>query len=137
MRFKKGAFNSLLPIKPVMIRTTLYDKFHLSTGSGNLFEHFVRTLCFLYHDVEMTELPVIAPTKHMFDYYSKLHPELKEEWEIYSEVAREIYVSLGNFVKTEKTLRDTIEYGNICRGDKKSSRRDESAKSKFKINIFR
>ena len=120
-----------------MIKTTLYDKFHLSTGSGFLFEHFVRTLCYLYHDVEMTELPVIAPTKHMYDYYSKLHPELKDEWEIYSEVAREIYVSCGNYIKTEQTFKDTVEYGNICRGETNRQRREQSGKSKFKINVSR
>ncbi len=121
LRFRRGAFSSLLPIKPIIIKTTLYDKFHLSVGSAGLFAHFVRTLCYLYHNVEILELPVMAPTKHMYEYYSKLHPELKEEWEIFAEVARELYCNIGNFEKSEKSFKDSKDYSDIIHGRKKKN----------------
>jgi hypothetical protein len=121
LKLKRGAFSSLLPVKPIIIQTNLFDKFHLSVGSAGLFVHFVRTLCYLYHDVEIMELPVMSPTKHMYEYYSKLHPDITENWEIFAEVARELYCNIGKFEKSEKTLRDSKEYSDLIHGRKKKN----------------
>lgn len=121
LKLKRGAFSSLLPVKPLIIQTNTYDKFHLSVGGCGLLVHFIRTLCYLYHDVEVTELPIMAPTKYMYEYYSKIHPEIKDEWEIYAEVVRELYCKIGNFEKSEKTLRNSKEYADIINGKKKKN----------------
>ena len=139
LRFKKGAFNSLLPLKPVIIKTNLNDNFHMSIGSAELFPHLIRTLCYLYHDVEIIELPVIAPTKYMYEYYSELHPELREDWEKYAEVTREIYCSVGKFEKSEKTFRDSKEYSGIVEGQKEKAnliKDSESDKKSIKLLVY-
>ena len=94
----------------------------------------IRALCYLYHNIEITELPVMRPTKYMYEYYSNLHPELKEDWEKYAEVAREIYCYFGKLEKSEKTLRDSKEYAEIVNGQKKKDSlksTHESDKSKY------
>jgi lysophosphatidylcholine acyltransferase/lyso-PAF acetyltransferase len=118
MKFKKGAFHSLLPIKPSIINTTL-NKYHLSVGAAGLLPHFLKTLCYLYNNIEITELPVMKPNDFMFENYSKSHPEITEKWEIYAEVAREIMCKASGMSKTDMTFRESIEYSNLVKGIKK------------------
>ena len=118
MRFKKGAFHSLLPVKPTTINTTL-SHFHLSVGSAGLFPHFVRTFCYLYHNVRITELPVMTPNDFMYKTYMEKHPEITEKWEVFSEVAREVMCQASNLEKSEMTFRDSCDYSHIVKGEMK------------------
>ena len=43
LRFKKGAFASLLPIKATILKPNLSDKYHLSCGSSDVGMNFVRS----------------------------------------------------------------------------------------------
>jgi len=113
LNFKKGAFYSLKPLKPVIINSVLNENFHLSIGCTGIFVHLLRTLCYLYHNVTITELPIMVPTDYMYENYSKSHPEVKDKWEIFSIVAREIVARSGNLIKSELTLRESIVYENI------------------------
>jgi len=140
LRFKKGAFYSLLPLKPLIINTTLNDDFHLSIGAGGVLVNLIRSMCYLYHNVEIIELPIMRPTKYMYEYYSQLHPELKEDWEKYAEVAREIYSNFGKLEKSEKTLRDSKEYADLVTGPKKKNSlmsTHEYDKSTYYFNILK
>ena len=118
MKFKKGAFNSLLPVKPTTINTTL-SNFHLSVGSAGLLPHFVRTFCFLYHNVSITELPVMTPNDFMYKTYMEKHPEITEKWEVFAEVAREVMCQASNLEKSEMTFRDSCDYSHIVNGEMK------------------
>jgi hypothetical protein len=118
LKFKKGAFHSLLPIKPLIINTNTSDVFQLSVGVINLSSHIFCTLFYLYHWVEITELPVFYPNDFMFENYSKAHPEILDKWEIYSEVAREILCECGGMEKSSATYRDNKEYSEYLMGRK-------------------
>lgn len=122
LKFKKGVFNGLLPVKPVMILHTLNANFNLSSGASGSLMHLIRTLCYLYHDVQLIEIPVIRPNEFMFQNYRTSANQ--EKWEIYSEVVREIYCTVGGFDKSEMTLRDSYEYLSQLKGvkDKKVNR---------------
>ena len=120
LTFKKGAFNSLLPIKPTMIHTNLNKNFHLSCGSSNAGISYFRSLCELYNKVEYIELPIMTPNEYMFNTYASYG---KEKWEIYAEVAREIMCILGNFKKSGMGLRDSYRYCS-CIEEKKLLDRD-------------
>jgi hypothetical protein len=76
----------------------------------------------------------MAPNDYMFEYYSKKHPEFTEKWEIYSEVAREIMCRSCNYIKTDKTYRDSCEYSDTVNGLKKkiSLIKEEETKSEDK-----
>ena len=115
LTFKKGAFNALLPLKPMMIKNRDTEEFQISAGSSDVMINYIRGLTRLYTMIDFYELPVIKPTDYMFEHYSHLG---KEKWEIYAEVCRNIYSEVGGFEKTQFGLRDSTRYTN-CMDAKK------------------
>ncbi len=107
LKFKKGAFNSLLPIKATFIHTNLNNNYHLGCGSTDVGMNFLRSLAELYFKLEYVELPIMTPNEYMYKNFSHFG---KEKWEIYAEVAREIMCELGDFKKTDFGLRDSFRY---------------------------
>jgi lysophosphatidylcholine acyltransferase/lyso-PAF acetyltransferase len=107
LRFKKGAFSSLLPIKATILKPNLSDKYHLSCGSSDVGMNFVRSLAKLYVKAEYIELPIIAPNEYMYEHFGNFG---KEKWEIFAEVTREIMCELGDFKKSQRGIRDNFRY---------------------------
>ena len=105
--FKKGAFNSLLPIKPVIIHPNMDKKYHLSCGSADAAINFLVSLTKLTKNIEYIELPILTPNEYM---YANFESYGKEKWEIYAEVAREIMCALGKFKKSKMGIRDSFRY---------------------------
>jgi lysophosphatidylcholine acyltransferase/lyso-PAF acetyltransferase len=107
LTFKKGAFNSLLPIKPTFIHPNMGKKFHIGCGASHAGFSYLRALCQLYNKVEYVELPIMTPNEYMFTNFSSYG---KEKWEIYAEVSREIMCTLGNFKKSNMGIKDSFRY---------------------------
>ena len=107
IKFKKGAFATLLPIKPTFIHPNMNKSFHLGCGASNAGFCYLRSLCHLYNKVEYIELPIMTPNEYMFTNFSSYG---KEKWEIYAEVAREIMSTLGDFKKTNLGTKDSFRY---------------------------
>jgi 1-acyl-sn-glycerol-3-phosphate acyltransferase len=107
LRFKKGAFVSLLPVKASILQPNLSDKYHLSCGSSDVALNFMRSLSKLYVKAEYIELPIIAPNEYMYNNFSHFG---KEKWEIFAEVSREIMCELGGFKKSERGIKDNFRY---------------------------
>lgn len=107
LRFKKGAFYSLLPIKATILHPNLSDKYHLACGGSDVGMNFVRSLSKLYVNAEYIELPIIAPNDYMYKNFAHLG---KEKWEIFAEVSREIICELGDFKKSERGIKDNFRY---------------------------
>lgn len=108
LKFKKGAFNALLPIKPFVIKQS-FAPLDVSIGACGTLPCFVRILCYLYHNITVYELPIIRPTdqmKHNFD-------KDTEEWEMFSEVTRNIMCEIADLRKSDKTFRDSQAYKKI------------------------
>jgi hypothetical protein len=63
----------------------------------------------------------------MYKSYSESHPDIKEKWEIYSEVARDILCEFGGMEKSSATFRDNKEYSENLMGTKNKK---ENPKSK-------
>jgi len=101
-----------LPIKPVIIKDH-NQKNSLAIGVTKPFYHFVISLCYFYHALEIIELPIISPTEYMLENYTHLG---KSKWEIYSEVVRNIYSEIGNLEKSDKVFRDTLDYLTVIYG---------------------
>jgi 1-acyl-sn-glycerol-3-phosphate acyltransferase len=132
LKLKKGAFHSLLPIKPMVIHTT-NPTFDVSVGSSSLFLHFIRTLCYVYHNITVIELPVIKPNNFMYENYP--NKKITEKWEIYAEVARDILCEVGNFGKSESTLRDNRVYYDIVMREKRIWKDVEGTQGKINKKI--
>ena len=107
LRFKKGAFSSLLPIKATILKPNLSDKYHLSCGSSDVGMNFVRSLAKLFVKAEYIELPIIAPNEYMYNNFGSFG---KEKWEIFAGVTREIMCELGDFKKSQRGIRDNFRY---------------------------
>ena len=107
LTFKRGAFYSLLPVKPNIILPNLNNKFHLGCGSTNVGINYGRTLTNLYVQTEFIELPIMTPNEYMYSNYKKFG---KEKWEIYANVAKEIMCILGGFQKSNMEFIDDARY---------------------------
>ena len=109
LKFKKGAFYSLLPIKPQII--LLDDNLDYSVGIGVSVAtlNYFRSLCYLGCNINLCQLPVIKPTDYMWRNYSDLG---NEKWEIYAEVTRKIMCEISGLKPSNKTFRDSKKYEN-------------------------
>ena len=105
--FKRGAFNSLLPVKPTIIHPNLYENFQLGVGSSDVGCNYLISLSKLFNKVEYFELPIITPNEYLYENFKNLG---KDKWEIYANVSREIMCELGGFQKSEFGLRDSFRY---------------------------
>lgn len=107
LRFKKGSFYSLLPIKPQIVSVDQEKKYHLSVGASNVILAYVKNLCHFFNTLYVAVLPTIRPTDYMFENYKHLG---KEKWEIYMNVVRKIYSEVGGLEETDMGLRDLNRY---------------------------
>ena len=85
IKFKRGAFMSLLPIKPYV---EIIDQSE-------------------YHNVKFLELPVLEPTEFMYENYKDLG---KEKWMIYMNVTKRIMAEISGLRMSEKSFAEKIQY---------------------------
>ena len=109
LKFKKGAFYHLLPIKPEIINIYQENKCHIAIGSQDIVFNTLKYLCFLTENLYYVNMPIIKPTEFMFQNYSNLG---KEKWEVYAEVVRKIYCEVGGFKESNLGYRDSRNYSN-------------------------
>jgi hypothetical protein len=83
IQFKRGAFASLTPVKP-LYTITGKDSFQLALGSMNISLHCYLTLCFLYHKIEFVEMPIVTPTEFLYQNFAHLG---RDKVEIFQEVS--------------------------------------------------
>ena len=107
LKFKKGAFYHLLPIKPQIIKIDQNCPLHIACGVQNILFHSLKIMTYPFVEMGYYDLPVIRPTKYMYEHYSKLG---KEKWEIFAEVTRKIYCEIGGFEESSYGFRDVDLY---------------------------
>jgi len=108
LKFKKGAFAYLLPIKPVIININQSDKHHLASGCQDMLLNALKFFCYFKVDMHYINMPVIRPTEYMFENYKNLG---KEKWEIFAEVTRKIYSEIGGLEECDQGYRESHKYG--------------------------
>ena len=107
LKFKKGAFYSLLPVKPGIMGVDPNDDFQVASGAGSVVDNYMRSLGQLHIRVSYTNLPVIRPTDFMWKNYSHFG---SEKWEIYAEVTRKIMSEISGLKESNKNYRDEKRY---------------------------
>ena len=110
VKFKKGVFRCLLPLKPILIHIEKNSPFHLCSNVTNLFFHVMRSFTCLKNKMYYCELPIIEPTKYM---YEKYEPFGKEKWEIYANVVKNMYAEIGKFKMSDLGHRDKDFYYEV------------------------
>ena len=109
LKFKKGAFYSLLPIKPQLILLDDDLNYSVVIGVSSTAFNYFRSLCYFGCKMYLCELPVIKPTEYMWQNYSHLG---NEKWEIFAEVTRKIMCEIGRLKPSNRTFRDSKNYEN-------------------------
>lgn len=109
LEFKKGAFEALYPLKPFIIKNK-NKYFDISGGSMNLLAHLFIFLSHFWHNIEITELPILSPNEFMFN-----NSEIKEKekkWQIFALTAKNIMSEIGKLEKSEKSFKENLEYSS-------------------------
>ena len=109
LKFKRGAFYNLLPIKPQIILLGNNLNYSIGLGSTSPAFNYFRSLCYFGCNVNLCELPVIKPTEYMFEKYRELG---NEDWEVFAEVTRKIMCEISGLKESNKTYRDSLRYEN-------------------------
>ena len=120
VKFKRGVFRCLLPLKPLIVHIDKNAPFHLCSNVTNLFFHVMRCFTCLKNTLYYCELPIIKPTQFMYDNYSHFG---KENWDIYANVVKNMYAEMGNFKMSDLGHRDKDIYyealeSGIYKGEK-------------------
>ena len=107
LRFKKGPFYALLPVKPMILKINQKSSFHLSVGASNVVLHYFKNLCHFVNTIDYTILPTIRPV----DYIFKNNKDLgKEKWQIFANTVRKIYAEVGELIEVNMGMRDLNRY---------------------------
>ena len=120
VKFKRGVFRCLLPLKPLIVHIDKNAPFHLCSNVTNLFFHVMRCFTCVKNTLYYCELPIIKPTQFMYDNYSHFG---KENWDIYANVVKNMYAEMGNFKMSDLGHRDKDIYyealeSGIYKGEK-------------------
>ena len=127
LKFKKGAFYHLLPIKPQIIQTNQNAPLHIACGVQNIFFHTWKIMAYACSELYYIDMPVIRPTQYMFEKYSHLG---KEKWEIFAEVTRKIYCEIGGFKESNLGYRDDHLYSMAIKTGKYEPYNDDNDTNK-------
>ena len=65
LKFKKGTFYALLPVKPVIINHYQERNYHLSIGAGAAVLSYIKNFCHSIETLYIIEMPIIRPTEFM------------------------------------------------------------------------
>ena len=114
LKFKKGAFFALFPIKPQLILLGNNLNYSVAIGTSSAAFNYFRSLAYFGFNINLCELPVIKPTEYMWEHYSDLGGE---KWEVYAEVTRKIMCEIGDLKPSNKTFRNNKYYERaLCKG---------------------
>lgn len=120
LKFKRGAFDSYLPVKPYLLKNNnSKEYFSTCSGSMNVGLHLIISLCHIYNDLELYDLPVIEPTEYMIEKYST--QDCNDKVEVYMEVTRSIMSEIANLEKSNKGYKEHYDYYYEIIGHKPSN----------------
>ena len=86
MGFKKGAFSSLLPVTPVVLKYKS-EMFSNSYDVVEFLPMFIMQNCVTDFTCNVLELPPFSPNEYLFRNQASSG---KEKWEIYAEAVRKV-----------------------------------------------
>ena len=120
IRFKRGAFYSLRPVKPYFSKYwTLTNVKPVHGDTIGLVAYFNIILLTGFTVVTYNEMPDFKPN----DYFWQHHWDGKEEkWVAYARAVRNLMAETGGFKLSELSLEDKLEYKNLVRGKSKSAK---------------
>ena len=115
IKFKRGAFMTLLPLKPMVELVDQNAECTLATGALPMHLHMVLVCCYLWNNVTFLDLPIIKPTAFMYKNYAK---DNEENWHTYMNVTKLIMAECAGLKETEDSFEQKLEYLSLIKGKK-------------------
>jgi len=115
IKFKRGAFMALLPLKPLVELIDQNAECTLSTGALPMHWHMVLVSCYLWNNVTFLDLPVVEPTEYMYQNYGK--PD-EEKWHTYMNVTKSIMSECSGLKETQDSFDEKLAYLSEIKGKK-------------------
>lgn len=112
LKFKRGSFVALLPVKPSIVNIDQNSNYHISIGVADVVLSYIKNMVHSFANLYVTDMPTIKPTEFMYEKYKHLG---KEKWEIYAEVVRYIMAEVGGLEPSNMRLRDLKRYYKALR----------------------
>ena len=105
--FKKGAFDALKSVKPIVLKYTPSD---ISTQVNRYAIwpiQIMLTASLKPTVVEVSELPIFIPNDYLFETHKD---KGKEKWEIFAWAVQDVIAKVGNFDKTDYSIRHSVNH---------------------------
>lgn len=115
IKFKRGAFMTLLPLKLNVELIDQTEECTLSAGALPMHWHILLACCYLWHNVTFLDLPIIEPTQYMYDNYS--NPE-EEKWMVYMNVTKLIMAECSGLKTSNNSFEEKLAYISEIKGKK-------------------
>ena len=115
LTFKKGAFVSMLPVTPVVLKYKYMENgVNPAWDSMPFLAQAPLQFCYGLYSVTVHILPPFVPNEYLL----KKHADKgSEEWEIFAWAVRDIMAKFGNFRKDESSLKDKLAYKDFMAGN--------------------
>lgn len=116
LQFKRGAFASLLAVKPFYSKTwTLTGVSMGSTDGISLFAYVCSLFSCGIASFILYEMPVFRPN----EFFWQNHWDGKEDkWVAYARAVRIVMAEAGNFKLSDSTMEDKVVFKDLVRGKK-------------------
>lgn len=128
--FKRGAFKTCLPVKPFLTLVDIENQPNLSQANLPSPLHILYFSSFLYHRYSVKELPTIYLSDYAKKNYKKTSDE--EDYVTLMNISYNIMKECGNFIESDKTLKDFQEFTNLIPFGDKDKNIDSAGKNKIK-----
>lgn len=116
IKFKRGAFMSLLPLKPMVELIDQTAECTLATGALPMHFHFFLVCSYLWNNVTFLDLPIIEPTDYMYEKYASNKEE--EKWMTYMNVTKMIMAECSGLKQNESSFEEKLAYLSEIKGVK-------------------
>lgn len=115
IKFKRGAFMSLLPLKPFVELLDQTEECSLSVGALPMHFHLILAASYFWHNDTFLSLPVIEPTEYMYEHYTA---DKEEKWMVYMKVTKLIMAECSGLKLDESSFEQKLEYLSAITGKK-------------------
>ena len=115
IKFKRGAFMTLLPLKPIVEIIDQTQECTLSTGALPMHWHMVLVSCYLWNYVTFLDLPIVEPTDFMYKNHGKSG---EEKWQTYMNVTKSIMAECSGLKEAEDSFDEKLDYLTQIKGKK-------------------
>ena len=115
IKFKRGAFMTLLPLKPMVELVDQTAECTLATGALPMHLHIALVCSYLWNNDTFLDLPIIEPTEYMYQTYGK---NGEEKWMIYMNVTKLIMAECAGLKLSNSSFEEKLAYLSEIKGKK-------------------